>query len=103
MRDKTWLIVGIVGIVLVIAIFSVFSYLYNKSSCEHCFSITGFLNEIKSDGSLVIDNETQFVSDWFYPDGHMPLWVNGFVGHVVRVDFVSGCGRVMVVDIKVVR
>jgi len=53
---------------------------------------------------LKIDNETYYVSDWFWPNVYSPpMWVEDLVGKEVYVKFVCGCGRSMVVELKEVR
>ena len=99
---KVTTVVGIVVAVFV-ALVLYFLIVYNVCigiSCYKEFTYTGHLDAIKNPYHLVIDGEDWFVSDWFYPDGRMPLYVYEFVNHTVWFRYVSGCGRIMVLDIK---
>ncbi len=81
-----------------------FNYVFHGNECSDCFMHTGFLSTVKDDGFVLVFDEGDewFVTDWFYPGGFPPLDLDRFVGHIVCIEGVMGCGRCMVTSIKIV-
>ena len=91
-------VVAIIGVLFIAGISFVIANLFN--SHENTYEYTGHLDAIRNPYHLVIDGEDWFVSDWFYPDGTIPLYVYDFVNHTIWLRYTSGCGRLMILDIK---
>lgn len=77
-------------------------YLSDEVGCDDCFELEGNLSAIKKSGHIVVDGQDYFISDWFSPNRNMPYYVNDYIGHRVHIDYVAGCGRRMITDIKII-
>ena len=95
-------IVGFVAIVgLGIFAFHIYSILA-EDSCMNYDNKAGFLNGMENEFRLIIDNESWYVSDYFYPDRGMPADFSKYFGHNVDIRYVWGCGRVMIEEVKII-
>ena len=72
-----------------------------QSSCEDCYELEGYFSKIKG-SHIVIDNTEYFISDWFTPNRGMPSYIHNYVNHTVHIDYVAGCGRRMITDIRII-
>ena len=57
---------------------------------------------MESESFLIIDNDTWFVSDYFWPDCGMPVDFYKYFGHHVEITYTGGCGRNMITNIKII-
>jgi len=62
----------------------------------------GFLNGTENGLSLIIDNKSWYVSDYYFPDRGMPSDFSKYFGHNVDIRYAWGCGRVMILDVKII-
>ena len=96
-----WTAIPVLAVVLIA--FTTFYFVGGfHSGCEDCFDLEGNLSAIKPSGHIVVDGQDYFISDWFTPNGDMPYYVNDYVGHQIHIDYVAGCGRRMITDIKII-
>jgi len=93
-----WIILPIATIGLTLALFIVFI----PGDCDDVYYYTGYFNYVKDRFHIVIDNDSWYISDWYAPNGDMPLDIVDYVNHTVRMKYAAGCGRRMVLDMKIV-
>ena len=101
-ETKLTIIAIITGLVVMVVLIGIFGFLVVDSSCDDCFDLEGNLSAIKPSGHIVVDGQDYFISDWFTPNGNMPYYVNDYIGHKIHIDYVAGCGRRMITDIKII-
>ena len=105
-KNMSKIILGILITAIVVAtLATLFAFNDNDIFIDDCTSYgtkTGFLNGKENAFDLIIDNETWYVSDYYHPDGWMPVGFSDYFGHNVKIEYVWGCGRVMIYNVEVI-
>lgn len=98
--ETKWIIALVtMGVLVAVAFFITSGY---HSGCEDCYERTGYFSSVRDKFHIVLDGNDWYISEWYTVGGSMPSDIDKFVNHTVWFRYAAGCGRCMILDMKII-